>query len=409
MFDLDRWREIFEAIGKNKLRTVLSGFTIAFAILIFTLLFGVGNGLKHTFEREFAGDSMLSIYLWPGRTTKPYKGMQSGRRIQFKNDDLDYINKEFEKNLNAVSPRIIRQSQVIYENNQNSYQIRAVYPSYQVLESLEMMEGRFINMLDLDKRSKIVVIGRMVEKDLFGELSGIGKQVNVNGISFKVIGVFSDPGGDNDERYIYTPFTTIQHLYGNTDHLDGFGMTYNPEMSVDAAIAFGNRLERAMKERHFVNPNDQGAVRVNNYAEGNRDVSQFMMVLNIIILFIGIGTMVAGVIGISNIMVYIVKERTKELGIRKALGAQPKNIVGMIMMESIFITAVSGYFGLLLGTSILEALGDSLETYFILNPSVETYVVVGATIVLIIAGTIAGYIPAKRAARIKPIVALRED
>lgn len=409
MFDLDRWREIFEAIGKNKLRTALSGFTIAFAILIFTLLFGVGNGLKHTFEREFAGDSMLSIYLWAGRTTKPYKGMQSGRRIQFDNSDYQFMMDEFDENINALSPMIRRQSQVSYENNQNSYQLRAVYPNYQVLESIEMMEGRFLNMLDLERRSKIVVIGRLVEKDLFGQLSGMGKQINVNGISYKVIGVFSDPGGDNDERYIYTPFSTIQHLYGNTDHVDNFGMTYNPELSVDEAIVFGNRLERRMKERHLVSPNDQRAVRVNNYAEGNRDVSMFMMVLNFIILFIGIGTLIAGVIGISNIMVYIVKERTKELGIRKALGATPRSIITMIMMESVFITALAGYAGLLLGTTILESIGDGLESYFIINPSVETYVVVGATIVLILAGMIAGYIPAKRAARIKPIVALRDE
>ncbi|MDT0551739.1 ABC transporter permease [Urechidicola vernalis] len=409
MFDIDRWREIFEAINKNKLRTILSGFTIAFAILIFTLLFGIGNGLKHTFEREFAGDSMLSIYLWPGRTTKPYKGLQSGRRIQFRNDDYKFIMDEYESSINSMSPRIIRQSQVTYQNNQNSYQVRAVYPSYQGLESLEMRDGRFINMLDLDRRSKVAIIGRLVEIDLFGQLSGMGKNINVNGISFKVIGVFTDPGGDNDERYIYTPFSTIQHLYGNTDHVDAFGLLYNPKMSVDEAITFGNRLERKMKERHMVSPNDNRGIRVNNYAEGNRNVSQFMMVLNFIILFIGIGTLIAGVIGISNIMVYIVKERTKELGVRKALGATPRSIITMIMMESVLITAIAGYVGLLIGTTILESIGNGLESYFIINPSVETYVVVGATIVLIIAGMIAGYIPAKRAARIKPIVALRDE
>jgi len=409
MFDIDRWREIFETIRKNKLRTVLSGFTIAFAILLFTLLFGVGNGLLNTFKREFAKDSMLSIYIHSGFTTKPYKGLQSGRRIEFKNEDLNYLIGEFDDKMLGISPRIIRQLQASYKGEQNSYQVRAVYPSYQVLESAEMIKGRFINMLDLKRSSKIIVIGRMVEKDLFGTKNAMGKDIILGGISYKVVGVFSDPGGDSDERYIYTPFTSFQKLYGNTDVVQTFGLTYNPEMSVDEAITFGNLIQRKMKERHSIAPNDQRAIRVQNYAEGNRNVSGMMFGLNVIIMFIGIGTLIAGIIGISNIMVYIVKERTKELGIRKALGAKPSSIIGMIMMESIFITALSGYFGLLLGTTILKLLGDSLEQYFIVNPSVDSSVVIGATVMLILAGTIAGYLPAKRAARIKPIVALRDD
>ncbi len=409
MFDIDRWREIFQTISKNKLRTILSGFTIAFAILLFTILFGIGNGLKHTFEREFAGDSMYSIYIWTGRTTKPYKGLQAGRRIQLKNDDYKYLIDKFKSNISTISPRIQRNTNATYQGKKNNYTMRAVYPGYQKLESAEMMSGRFINMLDLKKRSKVVAIGRLVEKDLFGQLSAIGKEINMNGISYQVIGVFSDPGGDNDERYIYAPFTTVQQLYGNTDHVDSFGITYNPALNVDQAIKFGHNMEAALKEKHSIHPRDQNAIRVRNYAEGNRDASMMMFVLNIIILFIGIGTLIAGVIGISNIMIYIVKERTKEIGIRKALGARPRTIIAMIMMESIFITAISGYIGLMVGTGVLGLIGNKLERYFILNPSVETYVVVGATIVLVLAGTIAGYVPAKRASSIKPIEALRDD
>ncbi len=409
MFDINRWQEIFQTLRKNKLRTALSGFTIAFAILLFTLLFGIGNGLKNTFKKEFAKDSMLSIYIWTGRTTKPYKGLQSGRQIQFKNDDYKFLVDKFEDKMQMVSPRIERNVLAIYKGEQNNYNLRAVYPQYLTLENAVMETGRFLNMLDLQKRSKVIVVGRLVEKDLFGQLSALGKEINIGGISFKVIGTFSDPGGDNDERFIYAPFTTIQRLYGNTDELNSFGLTYNPKLSVDEAIAFGNQINRAFKEKHSVDPRDQGAIRVANYAEGNKNVSVMMFVLNMIILFIGIGTLIAGVIGISNIMVYIVKERTKELGIRKALGATPKSIIGMIMLESIFVTTLAGYIGLLIGTTILKLLGSSLEKYFIINPSVETYVVVGATIVLIIAGTIAGYLPAKRAARIKPIEALNDE
>ncbi|REE81659.1 putative ABC transport system permease protein [Lutibacter oceani] len=409
MFDLDRWQEIFQTLSKNKLRTALSGFTIAFAILLFTLLFGVGNGLKHTFEKQFASDAVNSVYIYGGRTTKPYKGMQSGRTIQYRNDDEKFINEKFEKEIQFFSPNIQRSMQVIYKGEQNRYTVRGVYPDYQPLESAVIQDGRFLTYLDIERRAKVVAIGRLVEKDLFGNLGGLGKNLNIEGISYKVVGVFNDPGGDNDERYIYAPFSTIQGMYKPNDELDYFGLTFNPEMNVDQALAFSNLLTTLLKEKHNVDPRDQGAIRVRNYAEGTRDVQSFMLVLNVIILFIGIGTLVAGIIGISNIMVYIVKERTKELGIRKALGATPKSIVGMIMLESIFVTALAGYSGLMIGVFTLRALGDTLEKYFILNPSVETYVVVGATVVLIIAGTIAGYIPAKRASRIKPIVALNDE
>ncbi len=410
MFDLDRWHEIFQTLSKNKLRTILAGFTIAFAILLFTLLFGVGNGLKHFFEEQFSKDAANSVYVRSGTTTKPYKGLQSGRKIQFRNDDSKFINEKFEEDIQFFSPNVQRFNvQAIYKGEHNKYTVRGVYPDYQPIESAVIQDGRFLSYLDLKNKAKVVAIGRLVEKDLFGNLSALGKNINLDGISYKVIGVFNDPGGDNDERYIYTPFTTAQGMYRINDELDQIGLTYNPSLKVDQALAFSNLLEKMLKEKHNIDPRDQGAIRVQNYAEGAKNVQQMMFGLNIIILFIGIGTLIAGIIGISNIMVYIVKERTKEIGIRKALGATPSSIIGMIMMESIFVTAVAGYIGLLMGVFTLKAIGSSLEKYFIINPSVETYVVVGATIILIIAGTIAGYIPAKRAASIKPIVALNDE
>jgi len=409
MFDLDRWREIFQRLRKNKMGTALSGFTVSFAILLFTLLFGVGNGLKHTFEEQFAGDANNSVYIRTGRTTKPYKGLQSGRRIQLRNEDSKFMNENFEDKIQFFSPNIERNMQAIYKGEQNRYTVRGVYPDYQPLESAEIENGRFLSYLDIENKAKVIAIGRLVEEDLFGGRNALGKNINLEGLSYKVIGVFNDPGGDNDERFIYAPFTTLQGIYKPNDEVDYIGLTFNPELSVDQALAFTNLLTKQLKEKFSIDPRDQAALRVQNYAEGTKNVEQFMGVLNIIILFIGIGTMIAGIICISNIMVYLVKERTKELGIRKALGATPKSIVGMILMESIFITAVAGYIGLLVGVFTLNAIGPGLEDYFILNPSVETYVVVGATVVLVIAGTIAGYIPAKRAARIKPIVALNDE
>jgi len=410
MFNLDRWIEMFQTLSKNKLRTVLSGFTIAFAILLFTLLFGIGNGLKHTFERDFAGNAQNSIYINSGRTTKPYKGLQSGRKIQFRNDDTKFLNEKFEEEIQFFSPSIERFNvQAIYKGEQNRYWVGGVYPDYQPLEEAVIQDGRFISVLDVKQRAKVITIGRLVKKDLFGNKNAIGKNISLDGISYRVIGVFTDPGGDNDERKIFTPFTTAQGMYSENDELDYFGLTYNPKLKVDQALVFSNLLTKILKEKHNIDPRDQGALRVYNFAEGAKGVQQFMMVLNVIILFIGIGTLVAGIIGISNIMVYIVKERTKELGIRKALGATPSSIIGMIMLESIFVTALAGYLGLLIGVFSLKAIGSGLEEYFILNPSVEQYVVVGATIILVIAGTIAGYIPAKRASRIKPIVALNDE
>ncbi len=409
MFDLDSWREIFQSISKNKLRSILSGFTVAFAILLFTLLFGIGNGLQNTFKNEFAKDAINSIYIWSNKTTKPYKGKQSGRQIQFKNEDFEYIREKYFDKIQMISPRIQRTVEVVYKNEQDNYTLRGVYPKYDFLESAQVTEGRFLNIRDVKQRSKIVIIGKMVEKDLFGQLSAYGKELNIGGIIYKVIGVFSDPGGDSDERFIYTPFTTMQQIYGNNDHVDEFGMTYNPKLSINEAIQFSDKLLKDLKQKHDVAPNDQRGIRVRNYASDNQEVSGMMVGLGILIFIIGIGTLIAGVVGISNIMVYIVKERTKELGIRKAVGATPKKIISMIMLESVFITALSGYIGLTIGVGILKLAGPTLKKYFILNPGVSTSVVVGATMILILAGIIAGYLPAKRAARIKPIVALRAD
>ena len=311
MFDLDRWREIFQSISKNKLRSALSGFTVAFAILLFTLLFGIGNGLQNTFKNEFAKDAMNSIYIWSNNTTIAYKGNQIGRRIQFKNDDFTYIKENFGDKIQTISPRIQRSENVVYKDEKDNYTIRGVYPEYYVLESAEVTEGRFLNYRDIQERGKVVVIGRMVEKDLFGQLSAFGKQINIGGIMYKVIGVFSDPGGDSDERYIYTPFSTMQRMYGNNDYVDEFGITYNPDLSIDEAIAFSSKLHRELKKRHNVSPNDQRGIGLDNYATNNKEVSGMMFGLSILILVIGFGTLIAGVVGISNIMVYIVKERTR--------------------------------------------------------------------------------------------------
>ena len=410
MFDLDRWREIFQSINKNRLRSVMSGFTVAFAILLFTLLFGVASGLGNFFKSAFADDAQNMMFVRVWKTTKPYKGLQTGRAIQLKNTDYNYITEEYEDKIQYQSARVYKNFSIKYKNDASSYSLTAVHPDHQFLEKTIIDEGRYLNERDIREKSKVIVIGRLVKKDLFGEKPALGKRVNVNGSSFLIIGIFSDEGGDNEERKTYIPISTAQMMYGNNDYISQINLGYNPNLSTDAAIAFGKKVERDMRKKLNIHPDDQSALSVRNMAEANKFVSILMFALYLIIGFIGSGTLIAGIIGISNIMIFVIKERTKEFGIRKALGATPGSIIGMVVQESVLITTLAGYFGLMLGTYILSAIGNSLEEkYFIKDPTVSPAIVIGATVILIISGLIAGYVPAKRAARIKPIEALRAD
>ena len=409
MFDIDLWREIFQSINKNRTRSLLSGFTVAFAILLFAILFGISNGLSNTFADAFKDDAINNIVVWSGETTKAHKGLQAGRQIQFKNDDHDYILDEFGDKVEYMTSRVYINVTATFRNEKNSYTVRAIHPDNLFIEQNTVQEGRYINQRDLDNKTKVVIIGRLVEEDLFTKTTPIGKYLNLNGIQYKVVGVYSDDGGDNEERMLYIPITTAQLIYGNNDYVDMMYLTYNPEMDYNKALAFGNLMERKLKNRFSIAPNDQRGIRVQNNAEGAKAVNQMSFGLGIIILVIGFGTLIAGIVGISNIMIFIVKERTKEIGIRKALGAQPKQIVSIILIESVIITAISGYVGLLAGVGVLEWATPVLKDYFIKDPGVSNTLVIGATITLILAGTLAGYLPAKRASKIKPIVALRND
>ena len=410
MFDLDRWREIFQSINKNKLRSVMSGFTVAFAILLFTLLFGIVSGLKNTFEGAFVDNAVNSMIVRVWKTTKPFKGLQSGRRIQLKNPDYEYLEDKYDSKIDLMTARIFKNFSISYDNKQDNYSVTAVHPDHQFLEKTLINEGRYINQLDINESSKVIVIGRLIKSDLFGEKPALGKRVNVGGISYKVIGIFSDDGGDNEERVAYIPVTTAQKLYGNNDYLSQIRIGYNQDLNLDEAIAFGNLIERDMRSKLDIHPDDQSALSVRNMAEGRKGVDVFMIALFFIVVFIGSGTLIAGIIGISNIMIFVIKERTKEFGIRKALGAKPSSIVGMVVQESVLITTIAGYLGLTLGTYILSLIGNNLEKdYFIKDPSVSQGLVIGATIVLIISGLIAALVPARKASQIKPVVALRAD
>tara|TARA_R110000751_G_scaffold200279_2_gene305116 strand:- start:7988 stop:9217 length:1230 start_codon:yes stop_codon:yes gene_type:complete len=409
MFSKDNWKEIFETIHKNKLRTFLSGFTVALGILIFVVLFGMGNGLVNTFNEFFGDDATNVLYVFPGRTTIPYKGYKSNRTIEFDNSDLVDINKNFAMFVEYSTPRISRGGLVKYRNESNNYTTRAVGPSHQYAEKTIMMKGRFINEEDVKNKTKYVVIGRLVEQDLFGNNSAIGEYIDVAGSAFMVIGVFQDDGGDNEERLIYMPYTTRQLIEKNNDKIDQIIVAFKPEIGYAGAMALDRSLDRFFREKKYISPDDQNGVFIRNVADQLKQNQQFARVLQIIVALVAFGTIIAGIIGISNIMVFVVKERTKELGIRKALGATPKSVIGSILLESVFITTISGFFGMLLGIFILNSLGEKLKDYFITNPYIDITMAISATLVLILFGAIAGYIPAKRAAEIKPIEALRDE
>lgn len=409
MFDIDLWREIFQSINKNRTRSLLSGFTVAFAILLFTILFGLANGLNNTFSKAFVDDAANAVYIRSGRTTKANKGLQAGRRIQFKNQDYDYIKSDFDPSIEFITSRVYRNVLANYKNEKNSYSVRAVHPDNKYVEKTKVTRGRYINQRDMKMANKVIIIGDLVREDLFLSEDPIGKYLNLSGIMYKVVGTYIDDGGDDEERLIHMPLSTAQQLYGNNDYVDQINLTYNPHYNYDQAIDFSVALEKKLKERFTVAKNDQRAIRVFNMAMQNKGINQMTSVLGILILIIGMGTLIAGVVGISNIMIFIVKERTKEIGIRKALGASPKAIIAIILVESVVVTTIAGYVGLLVGVGVLEWAGPSLKSYFITDPSVSRSLVIAATITLIAAGTIAGYIPAKKASKIKPIVALRDD
>ena len=409
MFSRDRWQEIFETISKNKLRTFLSGFTVALGIFIFIILFGLGNGLKNSFQEFFLDDASNAIFLYPGKTSMPYKGFKANRKIEFDNEDLEDIKTNFPLLIEYVTPRITRSGLTRYNGENNTYTTSAVAHGHQFIEKTIIMKGRYINQSDLDKNAKHAVIGRLVVKDLFKTEDPIGKYIDIGSSVYKVIGVFQDEGGDRQERYIYIPYTTRQLLEKGNDKIDQIVVTFPKEFGHTGALALESSLKKYFKDKKSIDPQDPNGIYFQNLTDDLKQSQQFAVVLQLIVSFVGLGTLIAGIIGISNIMVFVVKERTKELGIRKALGATPRSVIQMILQESVFITTISGYLGLLLGIFVLESIGLKLEDFFIKNPFIDVGTAIAATVILIIFGAVAGYIPAKRAARIKPIVALRDE
>ncbi len=414
MFDLDRWDEIFETIRKNKLRTFLTGLSVASGIFILVILLGIGEGMRNGIAREFEQDAANLMLVYPGMTSKEYKGLNPGRRIQFKNEDYDQILRLYGDKLDKSASLYQQWGQVLtYGKESGSYQVYGSFPSYQVLENNTLTTGRFINISDLDNSEKNMVIGQRIKLDLFKDEDPIGKYVQVSGVNFKIVGVYTDPGGEREESRAIIPITTAQKAFGGGNDIARMYLTLKPEddfdKSVVASTQFTAELDQFLKERHTVAPDDNSAIYVNNSLENAKRFFTLMDMIKLFFWGVGVCTIIAGVVGVSNIMLIIVKERTREIGVRKALGAQPLSIIGMVLHESIFVTAIAGFLGLIFSLALLEFVGPMIETQYIYNPTVNFTVAINTVFILVIAGALAGFFPAWRAARIKPIVALRDE
>jgi putative ABC transport system permease protein len=414
MFSLERWQEIFQAIAKNKLRTFLTGVSVASGIFILVILLGVGKGLENGISRVFSRDAETRISVRTGVTTKEFKGLNPGRRIQLRNGDFDFISRYYSDILEYKSPVYqVWSASMVHGNETGSYRCEGVWPDFQFIENASLVEGRFINYSDLKYREKFAVIGYKVRSDLFPEMeSPLGKDLKVNNTVFKVVGVFSDPGGEREEARIFIPLSTAQQVFSAGDQIRNISMTLPMSDSYDEALfrslAFTDKISSFLKERHRIDPEDASAIVISNTLETAKRFYDLNAIIKIFFWGVGICTIIAGIVGVGNIMLIIVKERTKEIGIRKALGATPISIVSMILQEAIFVTTLSGFSGLILGLFLLEIIGPKIDSDFFYKPEVDFNIAITTVFLLVGAGALAGFFPAFRAAKIKPIEALND-
>ncbi|WP_179319028.1 ABC transporter permease [Winogradskyella helgolandensis] len=414
MFDLERWQEIFETLSKNKLRTFLTGLSVASGIFILVILLGFSEGIANGVKSQFEQDAANKISVWTGVTTKGYKGLNPGRYIQLKNSSFDAIENEYDDYFEyRTKDYMIWGGTVTYNNESGNYRVRGTMPDNQFIENADMGSGRFISQSDINESKKVAVIGNKIKTDLFKGEDPINQNIQVFGMNFKVVGVFYDPGGDREEGQVYIPLTTAQKVFNAGENIRNMAFTVKMADNFDEAVAMSNAIalgiEQKVKEIHTVAPDDISAVRVNNTLEQAQKIYSLIATIRAVFWFVGIGTIIAGIVGVGNIMLIIVKERTKEIGIRKALGALPMSIVGMILQEAVFVTMFSGLFGLIFGLGLLELVGPLIESDFIKYPQVDFNIALTTVFLLVFAGALAGFIPAYRAAMIKPIDALRDE
>ena len=415
MIDVDKWQEIFQTIMKHKLRTFLTALGVFWGIFMLVLLMGAGKGLENGVLGLFGKMAKNSMFIGASRTSKPYKGLNAGRYVRLKMADIDVLKANFSDQIKYIAPILWMPSgQVTRGDNKGAFGTRGHSPDYIKIDQMEMIVGRFINSFDMKERRKVVVIGNRVREVLFGkDENPLGGYVKFQGIEYKVIGVFKSnrraQEGVEDEEQMFVPITTAQKIMNRPSRVNMFACTMYKDVS---ATALEPHVMSVLKERHSVHPQDEQGFWVNNMEEEFGEVMGLFSGIKFLVWFVGIGSILAGVIGVGNIMLIIVKERTKEIGIRKAMGATPWSIISMILQESILITTIAGYLGLLVSTGLIVlmniALGEEGLEYYA-NPEVDLNIGIAALIILIIAGALTGLIPAFQAANINPVDALKDE
>ena len=416
IFDTDNWAEIFSVINKNKLRTFLTGFSISWGIFMFCILLASGNGLKNGVTSNFSGQTMNSVELWGRSTSKPYKGFPEQRRINFTPNDLDLIKNQIPET-EYISGTCYNNVSVNYNTYSTSCMFVGVSPDYLKINGLKIKKdgGRFISEADMKDTRKVAVINTRLQKVLFQDENPIGKIFMAGGLGYTVIGIFETDFNERNEAMAYIPFNTALLLYNDNWNIGNISFSVKGLNTLEKNEAFQKRLREKLADLHVFDPEDERAIGMWAMVEGYLRTMGVFNGISIFIWIIGSGTLIAGVISISNIMLITVRERTREFGIRKALGAKPSSILGSILMESALITSLFGYLGMFLGVGLGEIINSALEnmeasemSFVFKNPTVEVGVALGAMCILIISGVIAGYYPAMKAVKISAVEAMRE-
>ncbi len=409
--------EIWTSVRRNKLRTVLTGFSVAWGIFMLVILLGSGNGLKNGVLANFDDYATNSIDLYGGRTSKPWMGYQKGRRIRMRNSDLEILRREFAEIEDVAANAWMGTHTVTYGKEFTKAWLRGSLPKIQTMEGVKLSAGRFINDEDIRLRRKVIVIDEPMQRVLFKGKEPLGEQINAGQSVFTVIGVVKGDAQRNNSL-CYIPLSTGQLLLeANNPEVSNIILTLR-NIDTDAELeAFEKRLLRRLSVEHHFDPTDESAIQIQNTMENYKNIMVIFTGINLFVWLIGMGTLLAGVVGVSNIMLVTVTERTAEFGIRKALGAKPSSIIRLILTESVLITAMFGYIGMMLGVAVMEGVNYLLDgnntpsqghmaTMF-LDPTLDLGVATSATLVLVVAGLVAGYVPAYRAAQLKTIDALR--
>ncbi|WP_300725127.1 ABC transporter permease [uncultured Bacteroides sp.] len=414
---IDLIQEIYGTIMRNKLRTALTGFAVAWGIFMLIVLLGAGNGLLNAFEGNSRNMKMNSMKIFPGYTSKPYNGLKEGRSISLNNADREQTIESFPEQITTAGATVSQSVYLNYGKENVNITLDGVYPNYPELDAVKVKQGRFINEMDMNQKRKVIILHEKTVKQLFGKTDPLGKLINAQGTMYQVVGIYADQNSFSPSAYV--PFTTLQLIYNKGDSIDDITFITQNVETAEASEQLAKDYRAMMGGRKQFAADDDGAIWIWDRMSQFLQQKAGQSMLRIAIWVIGIFTLLSGIVGVSNIMLITVRERTNEFGIRKALGAKPSSILWLIISESVIITTFFGYIGMVAGIAVTEYMNivagkqtmdmGVFSMTFFENPTVDLSVAIEATVTLIIAGTLAGLFPARKAVRIRPIEALRAD